>query len=297
MRILVTGGTGLLGYNLVKVLTAKGYDVYATYHDREPPSIDNIKWLRLNLEDSNQVIDVINSVKPDIVIHAAAYTDVDGCEKNREKAYVVNYVATKVIAKHSSFLIYISTDYIFDGEKGLYRENDIPNPINFYGLTKLLGEVAVLSILGEERSLIIRVSGLYGYSPTGKKNFGINALEKLLRREEVVALTDQYLSPTYAYFLSERIVGAIEKRIHGIIHIAGQRMNRHEFVVLLARALNVDEKLVKSITMKELRLAAKRPRDSSLDTSYAESIGLGMPSQEVCVKHFIEAYIKEIKRS
>lgn len=299
VRILVTGGTGLLGYNLVKVLSAKEYDVYATYHSHEPISIDNTMWLRLDLEETNQIIDVINSVKPDIIVHTAAYTDVDGCEKNKEKAYVLNYVATKIIArqaaKHNSLLIYISTDYVFDGEKGLYRENDIPNPINFYGLTKLLGEVAILSILGEEHSLIIRVSGLYGYSPTGKKNFGINALEKLLRREEVAAFIDQYLSPTYVYFLSERIVRAIEKDIHGIIHIAGQRMNRYEFATLLARILDVNEELVKPALMRELKLIARRPKDSSLDTSYAKSIELNMPSQEECVKHFVETYLREIR--
>ena len=297
----MTGGTGLLGYNLARVLSAKGYYVYATHYSHEPPPTDNVRWLRLNLEDPSQVIKVFNTVKPDIVVHAAAYTDVDDCERNKEKAYLLNYVATKAIArqvaKHGAFQIYISTDYVFDGEKGLYKESDIPNPINFYGLTKLLGEVATLDILDEDRSLIVRVSGLYGYSPTGRKNFGVNSLEKLLRREEVVALVDQYLSPTYAYPLSERIARAIEKRVSGIVHIAGQRMSRYEFAALIARVLNVNEELVKPATMKELKLIARRPRDSSLDTSYAESIGLGMPSQEECVKHFVEAYLREVKGS
>ena len=299
MRILVTGGTGLLGYNLLKVLSVKGYDTYATYHSHEPPPIDGVKWLRLDLENTAEIADVLSSAKPDVVVHSAAYTDVDGCEKNKQKAYVVNYIATKVIAKHvarqSGFMIYISTDYVFDGEKGLYREDDVPNPINFYGLTKLLGEVAVLSILSEEQSLVIRVSGLYGYSPTGKKNFGINALEKLVQKEEVIAFTDQYLSPTYAYFLSERIVRAVEKEIHGIIHIAGQRMSRYEFAALLARTLGVSEDLVKPTTMSNLRLIARRPRDSSLDTSYAKSLGLDMPNQEECIRHFIETYQKYVK--
>ncbi|MET1160012.1 MAG: dTDP-4-dehydrorhamnose reductase [Thermoprotei archaeon] len=299
MKIFVTGGTGLLGYNLLKVLSTKGYSVYATYHSHEPPSVDGVKWLRLNLENTTEIIDVFNSVKPDIVIHSAAYTDVDGCEKNKQKAYVVNYIATKVIAKQvakqSGFMIYISTDYVFDGEKGLYRENDVPNPINFYGLTKLLGEIAAQNILDEEHSLVIRVSGLYGYSPTGKKNFGVNALEKLMRKEEVTAFIDQYLSPTYVYFLSERITKAIEKKIHGIIHIAGQRMNRYEFATLLARTLGVNEELVKPTTMNNLRLVARRPRDSSLDTSYAKSLKLDMPSQEECVKHFVETYLKEVR--
>mgnify|MGYP001773050722 CR=1 FL=1 len=300
MRVLVTGGTGLLGYNLVKVLSPLGYDVYATHHGHEPPQVEGVKWFKLNLEEPGTVVDVLNTLKPNIIIHTAAYTDVDGCEVYKERAFTVNYIATRAIArqaaKHNIFLVYISTDYVFDGEKGLYKENDTPNPVNYYGLTKLLGEVAVTSTLDEKESLIVRISGLYGYSPTGKKNFGINALEKLLHGEEVVAFADQYVSPTYAYFLSERIAKAIEKRVHGVIHIAGQRMSRLEFAVLLARILRADEKLVKPATIKQFKFVARRPKDSSLDTSYAKSIDLDMPPQEECIKHLVDMYLREVKR-
>ena len=300
MRILVTGGTGLLGYNLIRVLSPLGYDVYATYHEHEPPQVEGVKWLRLNLEEPEAVVGLLNSVKPDVIVHTVAYTDVDGCEVNKERALTVNYIATRVAARQASkyniFLIYISTDYVFNGEKGLYREDDAPNPVNYYGLTKLLGESAVISALGEDRSLVVRVSGLYGYSPTGKRNFGVNALEKLLRGEEVPAFVDQYLSPTYAYFLSERIAKAIEKRVSGVIHVAGERMSRLEFAKLLVKNLGVSDGLVKPSTMKDLKLIAKRPRDSSLDTSYAKSIGLDMPPQAECIKHFIETYLREAKR-
>lgn len=300
MRVLVTGGTGLLGYNLVKVLSPLGYDVYATHHGHEPPQADEVKWLKLNLEEPETIIDALNTVKPNVIIHTAAYTDVDGCEVYKERAFTVNYIATRAMArqaaKHDIFLVYISTDYVFDGEKGLYKENDAPNPVNYYGLTKLLGEASVASTLSEEESLIVRISGLYGYSPTGKKNFGINALEKLLHGEEVVAFADQYLSPTYAYFLSERIAKAIEKGIHGVIHIAGQRMSRLEFAALLARILEADEKLVKPTTIKQFKFNARRPKDSSLDTSYAKSIGLDMPPQKECIKHFVDTYLREVKR-
>ncbi|MEM0027842.1 MAG: dTDP-4-dehydrorhamnose reductase [Ignisphaera sp.] len=300
MRVLVTGGTGLLGYNLVRVLNSLNYAVYATYYGHEPPMIDNVKWLKMNLENASEIANVLNLAKPDVVVHTAAYTDVDGCEINKERAFNVNYIATRVlahyVAKHNMFLIYISTDYVFDGEKGLYKEDDIPNPINYYGLTKLLGEIAVASALDEKQYLVVRVSGLYGYSPTGKKNFGVNALEKLLRGEEVMAFADQHLSPTYVYFLSERIAKAIEKKVYGVIHIAGQRMSRLEFATLLAKVLGAKEKLIKPASIKQFEFAAKRPKDSSLDTSYAKSIGLEMPPQEECIKHFINTYLKEVKR-
>jgi dTDP-4-dehydrorhamnose reductase len=294
LKVLVTGGTGLLGYNLVQALLEKGYTVYATYHKHSPQGLDEASWIRLDLEDPQQITRLFSDVEPDAIIHAAAYTDVDGCELHREKAYKINYLATMTIArqaaKKKSLLVYISTAYVFDREKGMYREDDTPNPINYYGLSKLLGEAATLSAMDEEKALIVRASGLYGYSPTGKRNFGISVVEKLLRGEEVKAFRDQYLSPTYVYFLSRRLIRALEKRIHGVLHLAGERLSRLEFAQLVARSLRADTRLIKPVLMKELTLPARRPRDSSLDTTIAKNLGLGLSGQEECIKHFVETY-------
>jgi len=294
VRVLVTGGTGLLGWWLVKVLNSRGHDVYATYHAQRPVGLDNVNWVKASLEDPDSVDKVLGAVKPDAVVHSAAYTDVDGCETNKEYAYLVNYIGTAVLAKAASrvnsFMVYVSTDYVFDGEKGLYSESDLPNPVNYYGFTKLLGEVAVSTLLGDKSS-IVRVSGLYGYSPVGKKNFGIKALESLIEGREVYAFTDQYLSPTYVPALAERISFIVEKKITGIIHIAGERISRHGFALMIARSLSVDEGLVKPTRLSEARLVARRPRDSSLDTSRAQREGLTMPPMEECIRDFIKTYI------
>lgn len=299
MKVFVTGGTGLLGYNILKAIEGRGFRVYATFHTHTPPTIDDVEWIKLDLEEFDKVITALKWIKPNVVIHAAAYTDVDGCEMHRDKAYRINYLATKALAKSvlgiGDFLIYISTDYVFDGIKGMYKEDDLPNPINFYGLTKLLGEVAVQSILGEEKSLVIRVSGLYGYSPTGKKNFGIQALEKLMEGEEVRAFYDQYLSPTYAYSLAEKIVRILNTDFTGIIHIAGERMSRYEYVSMLAEVLSVTKSLVKPISIEELKLVARRPRDSSLDVSNARRLGLTLPDQKECIKHFVESFRGKVR--
>lgn len=293
MKVLVTGGTGLLGWWITKTFIEKGFKVYATYHSKRPADNGDVEWVRMDLADLENVADVARSVRPQIVIHCAAYTDVDGCETNRKYAYRVNYLGTKALAQVAkslgAYVVYVSTDYVFDGEKGMYKENDTPNPVNYYGLTKLLGEVAVGNAL-EGNSCIVRVSGLYGYSPTGKRNFGINALERLLRGEEVRAFRDQYLSPTYVVPLSESIAKIVEQRATGVLHIAGERMSRYGFALLLAKALSADSSLVKPVPMNEARLVARRPRDSSLDTSRAHSLGLALPSQATCVKHFIELY-------
>jgi len=290
LKVLVTGGTGLLGYWVTKTLNSRGFTVYATYHEKAPPQID-VKWIKLDVEDLDDIANFVSEVKPDVVIHAAAYTDVDGCEVNKEKAYRVNYLATKALAKASKnaeLFMYISTDYVFDGLRGMYGELDVPAPINYYGLTKLLGEVAVESTINS--GCIIRVSGLYGYSPTGKRNFGIIALEKLMKREPVEAFANQWLSPTYVRFLAERLVKIVEEKITGILHIAGERLSRYEFAAELASVLSVERDFVKPKQIEEAKFIALRPRDSSLDTTKAKELGLALPPLKDCLKDMISTY-------
>lgn len=293
MRVLVTGGTGLLGYHLLSHLVSRGHEVYATFHRSQPPPLEGVEWVPIDLEDPRGAETCLSRVKPEVVVHTAAYTDVDGCETNRALAHRVNYLATSWLAgaaaSAGAFLVYVSTDYVFDGERGLYREDDIPAPVNFYGLTKLLGEVAVASRL-RESALIVRVSGLFGFSPTGKKNFGLIALESLARGSAVNAFSDQYLSPTYVPFLAQRLVRAVERGVSGVLHLAGERASRVDFALMIAEAAGADKALVRPVPMGSAKLVARRPRDSSLDTSKASSLGLAMPPLRECVEHFVKSY-------
>lgn len=296
MKLLITGGTGLLGWRLVREALKAGHEVIATYHKREPAGIEGAEWVRLDLTDAEAVKDVIKRLRPEAVIHSAAYTDVDGCERNQRLAYVVNYLGTLSVARTCSgqgcSVIYVSTDYVFDGEKRLYGETDTPRPINYYGLSKLLGEAAVLG--SSDENVVVRVSGLYGYSPTGKRNFGITALQKLLAGEEVRAFADQYLSPTYVPFLAERLIKLLSLRVRGILHIAGERSSRYEFALALAERVGARKELVVPVSMSSVRLLARRPRDSSLDTSRATSLGLGMPRQRECIDDFVKQYLNAL---
>ena len=290
MRVLVTGGTGLLGYWVTRVFMERGFKVYSTYHEKAPPDLE-VVWVRLDLEDPESIARVVEGVKPGIVVHTAAYTDVDGCEVNRERAYRVNYLATAALAKASKgaeLFIYISTDYVFDGSRGMYREGDVPAPLNYYGLSKLLGEVAVAATLSN--SAIVRVSGLYGYSPAGRRNFGVIAFEKLSRGEPVEAFIDQRLSPTYVKFLAEKLVKLVDARVTGVIHIAGEGLSRYEFATILAEVLGVSRDLVKPKRLAEAKLVAPRPRDSSLGTSKARELGLALPSARECLEDMVETY-------
>lgn len=295
MKVLVTGGTGLLGWWLARTLAWRGIDVFATYHVRKPKEIDHVHWIPISLENVDSLTETFHQVRPDVVIHSAAYTNVDGCEVNMQLAYEVNYKGTLAVARlaerFKAYMVYISTDYVFDGSRGLYKESDPPYPVNYYGLTKLLGEVVVSSIL-DASGLIIRVSGLYGYSPTGKRNFGIIALERLLNGEKVYAFKDQYLSPTYVPFLAEKITQLIERRrdVAGSLHLAGERMSRYEFARLLSELAGLSMDLVVPSSIRNVEFKAKRPRDSSLDTTKAKRMGLGLPAQEEGIRDFIETY-------
>ncbi|NPA97683.1 MAG: dTDP-4-dehydrorhamnose reductase [Crenarchaeota archaeon] len=274
MRVFVTGGSGLLGHRIVEELSRRGHEVIATYNRTSPRlGVDGVKWVRIDISDAVAIEDALLKARPDAVIHAAAYTDVDGCEVEKDRAWRVNVVATRSIVRAcrvvKSYLIYISTDYVFDGSKGMYSESDIPSPINYYGLTKLVAEEIVKS--SDLLYTIVRPSAIYGVGP-GKANFATFVADRLMRGEEVPAVSDQYVSPTLNSALARAVAEIVEMRPMGVLHVAGNRMSRYEFAVALARALGANEGLIRRVSMESMRWKARRPRDSSLDTSRAREL-------------------------
>jgi len=274
MRIFITGGSGLLGHKLVSELAKLGHEVIATYNLGQPSlKLDSIAWVKLDLVNTGMLEHMLLLKKPEVVIHSAAYTDVDGCEARKDYAWRVNVEATRSIVKIArvikSYIIYISTDYVFDGEKGLYKEEDLPNPVNYYGLTKLLGEEIVRS--SDILYTIVRTSAIYGIGP-GKPNFATFIVQRLLKNEEVKALVDQFVSPTLNTLLAKAIAELVELRPIGILHIAGNRISRYDFALRIARIFRLPEDLIKKAAMSEMKWSARRPRDSSLDTSKAKNL-------------------------
>jgi len=270
MRILMTGASGLLGSKLTQIMVERGYEVYSGYHEHRPLHGTPIKF---NVSIKNEVEKAFKISQPDVVIHAAALTNVDKCELEKELAWKINVNGTKNIAqlskKYNSFLIYISTDYVFDGLKGLYSEEDEPNPINYYGLTKLKGEEEVQNTL--EDYCIARASVIYGSRPaTGKINFVLWIIEKLRREEKIKIVTDQWNSPTLNTNLAEMLSEIIERRLTGIYHLSGAtRINRYDFAKLIAKTFNLNENLIEPTSSDKLSWKARRPRDSSLNTNKA----------------------------
>ena len=270
VSVLVTGASSLPGFRTAELLSLRGFKVLAGFHSRKENL--NCEPLMLDVRDVNALSKIFERYKPRIVIHAAAYGDVDGCEKDREKAWEVNVIGSinvmKLAAKYSEYVIYISTDYVFDGERGGYSEDDPPNPVNYYGLTKLCGEAVFKS--STIPAAIVRCSSIYGLGP-GRMNFAKYIIKELSEGREVKALIDQFTTPTQASLLAEAIAELIEKRLEGVFHIVGERTSRYDFALKIAEALNLPKNLIKGIKIEDMKWYAKRPVDSSLDCRLTRS--------------------------
>ena len=266
LRILITGGSGLLGSKVAEIALERGYEVYSGYNSHKPEFGEPVKF---NLANPDSVVKAIDDVKPDVIIHSAALTDVDKCEVEKDLAYKINVEGTKVVAeiarKLGSFMVYISTDYVFDGSKGMYKEEDETNPINYYGYTKLLGENYCQDFC------IARTCVIYGAKPaSGKVNFVLWLINKLENGESVKIIIDQFITPTLNTNLAKMVLEIAERKITGIFHLAGAtRVSRFKFAKEIAKEFGLDENLIMPAKMNDISWIAKRPKDSSLDTSKA----------------------------
>ena len=262
MSIFLTGGSGLLGSKIAEI-ALKEHEVFAGYCHNKPEFGEPVKF---DL-DKDTDLGVIYEIKPEVIIHTAALTNVDECETNKELAYKINAEGTKKVAEIAkelgSFLIYVSTDYVFSGDKGKYKEEDEPNPIDYYGYTKLLGE--------KYCECIARPCVIYGAKPaSGKVNFALWLMNNLRNEEEVKIVTDQFITPTLNTNLAKMLLGVAERELKGIFHLAGAtRVSRYDFALRIAKEFELDESLITPSRMAEMKWIASRPKDSSLDTSKA----------------------------
>jgi dTDP-4-dehydrorhamnose reductase len=264
-KLLITGTSGLLGNKIVDV-AKHNYEVIPT-HNTKPLHSNSLK---LEITNLNEALSIFNKLEPTIVIHTASETNVDKCETEKEHAWKTNVKGTRNIAEAcknvGAKLIYISTDYVFDGEKGLYNEEDKPNPVNYYGLTKLEGERQVIE--HSENYAVLRTSVLYGWHPW-KQNFVTWVINQLKQEKEINVVDDHYNTPTLADNLAEIAIEVAEKDRRGLYHASGrERISRYEFAKQIARTFNLNAEIVKPAKMSQLTAwIAKRPRDSSLNTS------------------------------
>ena len=249
MKILITGSSGMLGSDLVDILSRR-HEVVTSGS--------------LDIRDLEGVMELLRETRPDVVVHAAAFTDVDCAETEMDTAYQVNVLGTRNIAAAASdvgsSILYISTDYVFDGEKGDgYLEFDEPNPLNFYGKTKYLGEVSVRQL--SERFYIVRTSWLFGRNG---RNFVGTMIELAESGHEISVVDDQYGSPTYTRDLAAAIGNLLERPAYGVYHLTNSgQCSWYEFAIDIFNELGM-EVCLKPVKSHEFPRPARRPSFSVL---------------------------------
>ena len=274
MRILVIGGGGQLGTKIVEKARDR-FEVYATYLTRKP-LLEESRIFQIDKTNREDIGALFRKLKPEVAVDTAALHNVDYCETHRDEAWKANVEGTRNLAEacknHGTKMVFISTDYVFDGIKGNYLEDDEANPVNYYGLTKLEAEKIIAQTFSNY--VIARPSIIYSYVPStqcesssGKPlNFAMWLTQKLSNKESVKIVTDQYSSPTLADNLAQALLGLAESEKTGTYHTAGRtRLSRYEFALKITRKLGLDEALVVAIATNQLKQIAKRPVDSSLN--------------------------------
>jgi dTDP-4-dehydrorhamnose reductase len=283
-KILITGSKGMLGSALVNVLLSKF----------EVKGIDIEDCDIINKENTRRII---KNYKPHIVIHTAAYTDVDGCELGPDKAFAINTRGTEnvvcAVKEVDAAFLYMSTDYIFDGRKDKpYTETDIPNAINTYGKSKLEGERITQSLL--KTYIILRTSWLFG--PNGK-NFVTTILKKAEENKELKVVNDQFGSPTYTLDLADAIKTLLSARYsllatnYGTYHITNSgHCSWYEFAKEIVSLKQLNTQIL-PINSTECKRPARRPKMSILDNSkFINSFKLTLRPWQDALKHFLQKY-------
>jgi dTDP-4-dehydrorhamnose reductase len=294
-KILITGSKGMLGSKLCQVLADEyevfGLDLLATRYSLLATRF----FTQCDITDKDKVVAAIKSATPNLIIHTAAYTDVDGCELNPEKAFAVNAKGTENVARAAkeigATLFYISTDYVFDGKGDKpYTEADTPNPINTYGQSKLEGERIIQSLL--EKYFILRSSWLFG--PSGK-NFVTTILQKAGERKTLKVVDDQIGSPTYTLDLADAVKSLLAicysllATNYGIYHITNRgSCSWYEFAQEIVALKRLATQIL-PVTSKEIKRPAQRPRMSVLDNSKVmNTFNLRLRHWSEALRHFYE---------
>ena len=276
MKVLVTGANGFLGYYLVQQLLQKEFIVIATGKSqcRLPFEDNDFVYEEMDFTDPFSVHDVFEKHSPAIVVHAGAMSKPDDCEQNQWQAYVTNVQGTLNLLvnaeEQKSFFVLVSTDFVFDGVQGMYKEDDKRDPVNFYGKTKMEAEDAVMEY--EDDWAIVRTVLVYGKSFTGRDNLLTIVKKKLENGESYKVFDDQLRTPTYVEDLAKGIVAVIEKKAKGIYHISGEDiLTPWQMAGAAAKYLGYDGSLIQKITSADLQQAAKRPPKTGFNINKAKN--------------------------
>jgi dTDP-4-dehydrorhamnose reductase len=273
-RIFITGGSGFLGWHVIHELAGK-YELWSAAHTSPLPDISKINHVQIDFKNTDSLKGVIKKIAPEVVIHMAALSNTGRCEEDPDLARRINVDLTREILSEidpslGTRMIYISTDLVFDGSKGFYREYDEPNPTMVYSQTKLESEHLVQAKGGNY--VILRLALMYGKGSPGHDSF-LSWLEKGILTGSVVLFTDEYRTPLYVRDAASAISALVESDFSGILHLGGSlRCSRYEFGLEFAKQKDLSPDVITGKNLKSAFLKIHRPPDVSLDSSLAKKV-------------------------
>lgn len=291
-HFMVTGASGLLGLNFALAVDGRKHQVTGV-DNRNPLSWVNFKTRQADLTEPGILERLVDEVKPDVILHCAAMANVDECEKKPADAQRVNAALPgeiAAVAKQNGIkLVHISTDAVFDGQKGDYSENEEPKPLSVYAQTKRDGELAVLE--ANPNALVARVN-FYGWSISGTRSLAEFFVNNLSEGKDVKGFTDIHFCPMMVLDLAATLTEAVEKDLSGLYHCVGPKgMSKYDFGVAIARQFGFEEKLVHPASVLDGGLKAARSPKLTLSTrKLAEALGHPLPEFAQGLVRFHDQY-------
>lgn len=279
--LLITGSNGLLGAKLIEQAEGRYRVVGLSRQPRgsaHAPPVACFRFHQLDICDGAGITALVQQLRPATIIHTAAMTNVDDCERRPQEAWEVNTAGTENVARASrdigARLVFISTDYVFSGERGPYQEDDPTDPISVYGRTKLEAEKIVSRLCPD--AVVARTSTLLGHSPGVRPNFVTWLVEALSGGQQATVATDQTSSPTLADHLASMLLTVAESRVSGVFHTVGAEwLSRYDLALRICKTFSLDPSLIIPAATDALQQAAPRPRHSGLMTNrLQEEIGI-----------------------
>lgn len=295
MRILVTGSSGMLGKDVATLFSKDNAN--EVYGISRTGSVDGISNIKADLTHAQSLKKQLDFIQPELIIHCAASVNVDACEGNRAQADLLHVESTRLLATYSEHprLVYISTDSVFDGEKGNYTEQDDAQPLNYYAQSKWKGEAAALS---NRQALVLRTN-IYGFhKPTKTGSLVEWAFCQLSEGKSINGFHDVFFNPLYTVQLADVIAELVQKQSKGIIHAGADRfVSKYDFLITIADTFGFDRGLVKSVSVNDMTFKAKRPKDTTLNTTLlAQQLGHAVPDFDSGMKQLKQDFKQVIER-
>ena len=273
-KLLLTGSGGFVAGSVI-AQAGNDWEIHAVDRDEAAVKKTGVKYYTLDLLDTQELKRLFNQIKPHALIHTAALADIDYCQNNKEAAEKINVGITKSLtelcAESATKMLLLSTDTVFDGEKGMYTEEDKPNPVNFYGETKVKAEKLVNTL---ENSVVCRLSLVMGLPVISSGNsFLAKTIAKLKAGESVKFPANEIRTPLDVITLGRALTELAGNQFSGTIHLAGNtRINRYEMARQIAETLGYDKNLIIATDSNAIAGRAPRPNDASLDNSLAKRL-------------------------